>query len=249
MSVAGGGTQITRGKLRLFCFPYGGAGGSVYRSWLPLVPPDIEVCPVQFPGREIRYREPPLTRVDALIEALVRDFQTALAGPFAFFGHSIGALVAFELARELRRRRAPGPALLVLSGYPAPHLQRERPRVSHLPKQELLEALVADFDMSDEVRAYPELLDLVLPTLRADLEAVETYVYRQEPPLDCPIVVFGGSEDREAGAAQLREWAEHGRSSFQLQLFQGGHFFLNTSREEVVATLVAALREVLPAAT
>lgn len=249
MAAADGGTQANQRKLRLFCFPYGGAGGSIYQSWFPLVPPDIEICPVQFPGRETRYREPLLTRIEALVEELAQGFQTPPEGPFAFFGHSIGALVAFELARELRRMRAPGPFLLALSGYPAPHLARERPKVSHLPKQELFEALLADFDVSDEVRAYPELLDLVLPALRADFEAVEAYVYRQEPPLDSPIVVFGGSEDREARAAQLREWAEHSRSFFRMHLFQGGHFFLNTSREVVVATLVAALEEALPTAT
>lgn len=242
------GTHTGRGKLRLFCFPYGGAGGSVYRSWPALVPPDIEVCLVQFPGRETRYREAPLTRIELLVEDLVRGFDSAPKSPFAFFGHSIGALVAFELARELRRRGAIGPLLLALSGYPAPHLTRDRPRVSHLPKQELLHILNAEFDISDEVRAHPDLLDLVLPILRTDIEAVETYKYRAGPPLDSQIVVFGGSEDREARAAQLPAWAEHTRLPCRLHMFQGGHFFLNTSRTEVIATLVAALREALPPA-
>ena len=230
------------GKL-LFCFPYGGAGASLYRAWSPLLPTGIEVRPMQLPGRESRYREPLLASIDGLVKDLVGTFEPTPKGPFAFFGHSIGALIAFELTRELRHRNASGPALLVLSGYPAPHLTRDRLRLSHLPTEVLLQSLEAGAEISDELKAHPELLDLALPILRADLEAVETYEYAPEPPLDCPIVALSGSDDLGASAAQMEAWAVHTRRAFRLHLFQGGHFFLNTSRLDVIATIAKAIGE------
>ncbi len=228
-------------KLRLFCFPYGGAGASVFRSWGSVLPTWIEVVPVQVPGRESRYREAPHTRVEPLVRDLIGVFD-GLSGPFALFGHSFGALAAFETARELRRRGRPAPQAFLVSGLPAPQLERNRPRIAHLPKEELVRTLRDEFDLSPELLEMPEILDMVLPVMRADFEVVETYDYRQEPPFDFPIHPFGGRADREASEPELAAWsALSSRPPAPVRLFPGNHFYLTTARDALLATIAEAL--------
>jgi surfactin synthase thioesterase subunit len=230
-------------RLRLYCFPYGGAGAAAFRGWSRALPDWIEVVPVQVPGREARYHEAPLSHVEPLVADLMRTFHPA--GPFALFGHSLGALIAFELARELRRRGRPQPAALLVSGLPAPHLPRVRPRISHLPDTELVAALRGQFDLTEELMEHPELIEMALPVLRADFAVVETYVYREEPPFEFPIHVFGGLSDPEASADELAGWARHSTRPVPMKTFPGGHFFLNTERERLLEAVTAALREAL----
>ncbi len=228
-------------KLRLFCFPYGGAGASVFRSWGSVLPIWIEVVPVQVPGREARYREAPHTRVEPLVRDLIKTFD-GLSGPFALFGHSFGALAAFETARELRRRGRPAPQAFLVSGLPAPQLERNRPKIAHLPKEELVRTLRDEFDLSPELLEMPEILDMVLPAMRADFEVVETYDYREEPPFDFPIHPFGGRSDREASEPELAAWsALSRRPPVPVRLFPGNHFYLTTARDALLAAVAEAL--------
>jgi surfactin synthase thioesterase subunit len=233
-------------NLRLFCFPYGGAGASGYRAWSRSLPQWVEIGPVQFPGRENRFREALYTHLDPLLAELAGTLDLA-SGPFAFFGHSLGALVAFELARELRRRGRPLPSLLIPSAYPAPHLHRDRPHVAHLPDDEFVTTMQESFDVTEGLFDDPMIREMVLPVLRADLGIVESYVWREEPPLDLPIVAFGGIGDPEASEEQIHAWQAQTTRPVQVRMFPGGHFFLNTATQPVLAELAATLATVRPA--
>jgi medium-chain acyl-[acyl-carrier-protein] hydrolase len=226
--------------LRLLCFPYGGAGASGYRAWASALPPGVQIVPVNFPGREARFREAPHTHLDPLLAELVATLD--FGGRFAFFGHSLGALVAFELARELRRQGRPAPSLLVVSGYPAPHLHRDRPHVAHLSHDDFVATLRAHFDVTDELLDNPILAEMALPVLRADLAVVETYAYRAEPPLDLPLVAFGGVGDPEASEEQIRGWQAQSTRPVRVRMFPGGHFFVNAERQAVLDEIALALR-------
>ncbi|HTQ79001.1 MAG TPA: alpha/beta fold hydrolase [Thermoanaerobaculia bacterium] len=232
-------------RLPLFCFPFGGAGASSYRSWSQELPSWIDVRPMQIPGRENRFREPSYTHIEPLVAEMVEKLAPERP-PYAFFGHSLGGLVAYELTRELRRRGRPAPVLLIISGYGAPHLPRDhRPPVSHLGPEAFWEAMKADYDVTPEVMAEPMLRDLVYPILRADLEVVETYPYKEEPPLSVPLLAMGGETDPEARPDEIAAWKEHSRLPVEVRIFPGGHFFLQGCRREVLETIAAAARKVI----
>jgi surfactin synthase thioesterase subunit len=228
-------------NLRLFCFPYGGAGASGYRAWARSLPEWVEIVPVNLPGREARFREAAYTRIEPLLAELVTTLDFT-RGPFAFFGHSLGALVAFALTRELRRRGKPLPSLLAVSGYPAPHLHRDRPHIAHLPQEEFVAMLREHFDITDELLGDPVVAEMALPVLRADLAVVETYTYGGEPPLDLPLVAFGGIGDPEASEEQIRGWQAQSSRPARVRMFPGGHFFVNAERQAVLDELALALR-------
>jgi medium-chain acyl-[acyl-carrier-protein] hydrolase len=234
-------------RLPLYCFPYGGAGASAYRDWSRGLPEWIEVRPLQPPGRETRFRETPYTRLAPMVADMMGKVE-AERGPFALFGHSLGGLVAFELARELRRQGRPAPVLLVVSGFGAPHLLRDRPRVSHLAPDDFWREVQAHYDVTPEIVAEPIFRELAYPVLRADLEIVETYVYREEPPFDFPLVALGGLGDPEAAPEQIEAWTGYSRQPVRVRIFPGGHFYVNSSRPEVLAEIVQAASAAAPTA-
>lgn len=227
--------------MRLFCFPFAGGGASFYRAWIERLSPDVQVLPVQLPGREARMRETSHDRIEPLVASLAGVLGPHLDQPYAFFGHSMGALIAFELARELRRRHAPPPASLLVSGHRAPQLPRRTAARHALPEPALVAELRRLGGTPPEVLAHPELMALLLPLLRADFAVVETYAYRDEPPLDCPIVAFGGLDDEDAGQAQMSAWQAQTRDALALHMFPGGHFFLNDARDAVLGLVSRAL--------
>lgn len=200
--------------------------------------------PVNFPGRESRFREEPYTRMEPLLAELTTTLDLT-SSPFAFFGHSLGALVAFALTRELRRLGKRLPSLLVVSGYPAPQLHRDRPHVAHLPHDQFVATLREHFDVTPELLDDPVLAEMALPVLRADLAIVETWTYRDEPPLDLPLTAFGGIGDPEANEEQIRGWQAQSTQPVRVRMFPGGHFFVNSEREAVVGELATVLRSVL----
>jgi len=230
--------------MRLICFPYAGAGASAFRSWPDGLPSDVEICAVQLPGRESRITEPPVADLRELVPRLSDALEPYLDRPFAFFGHSIGALVCFELARELRRARGLEPVHLFVSGCPAPH-HPDSDRLSELSESEFVDRLKQFNGTPPEVLHHPELMQLVLPTLRADFSLRDRYLHRDEPPLSCPITAFGGMADGHVSGAKLEGWKRHSRERFQLWLFQGDHFFLRTAQEpmlEALSSLVSRCR-------
>jgi medium-chain acyl-[acyl-carrier-protein] hydrolase len=225
-------------RLRLFCLPYAGGGASVFGTWSNGLPQQVQACPIQLPGRENRLMEPPFTRLALLVQKLVGILQPYMDIPFAFFGHSMGGLICFELARELRRRHDPLPVHLFVSGRPAPQLLSQAAPMFRLPEPAFVSELRRRYNgIPDFVLQSEELTRLFLPTLRADVELIETYAYASEPPLACPITAFGGLQDSNVTRDTLAAWQDHTSSSFNLRMFPGSHFYLNESREILVRAI------------
>lgn len=228
-------------NLRLFCFPYAGGGAAVYRGWADRMPGAIEVCPVQPPGRETRFGEPAFTRLGPLVAAATEGLRPYLDRPFALFGHSMGALVAFELARKWRRDFGLAPVHLFVSGCSAPQLDDTDSRCHTLPDPEFLEELRRLNGTPRTLLENPDLMQLLLPTLKADFAVCETYEYIEQPPLYCPISALGGLQDPTTGRNQLDAWRHQTTAAFRLRLFPGDHFFLQTASPLLTQTLVQEL--------
>ena len=232
---------VPQAKLRLYCFPYAGGGVPVFRGWPDGLAAGVEVWAAHLPGRGSRSREVPMTQMLPLVQALARHLPLDGADrPFAFFGHSLGARVGFELARSLRRQGRPLPAHLFVSACAAPQLPLGRP-LHMLPKDALLAELQRRNGISPAILAQPELLDLLLPLLRADLKLVETAVYHSEPSLDCAITAFGGIEDPIVSREALQGWGGQTSGPFEMLFFTGDHFFLRTAEGQLLQAIDAVV--------
>jgi medium-chain acyl-[acyl-carrier-protein] hydrolase len=227
--------------VRLFCLPFAGGGASVYRPWDPGLPLTVEVCAVQLPGRETRFRESPYTRLAPLVADLADVLGPILDVPPVFYGHSMGALAAFELARELRRRGGPLPARLIVGGRRAPDRPPRSTPLHTLPDAEFLVELKRLNGTRSAVLENDDLMRVLLPVLRADFAVHETYVYAAEPPLDCPILAVTGEADTICRPAELEGWRRHTRAEFEAVTLPGDHFFLQTHRPQLLGLIARHL--------
>lgn len=218
-------------RVRLFCLPYAGGGASIYRLWSRKLPSDIDVCPVQLPGHENRVKEPLFTRLPPLIEALAHEVAPLLDKPFAFFGHSMGAVLSFELARYLRRHGQSEPGRLFISAHRAPQLPLGRELLYTLPAPEFLRSVYRMGGTPPAVLLNQELVRLILPILRADFTLYETYTYEEEMPFTFPITVFGGEQDKLVATNQLEAWKTQTTSAFALHVLPGDHFFIQSLQD------------------
>ena len=234
-----------RARLRLFCFPYAGGSSSVFRKWQDGLPLDVEICPVQPPGRGGRLRETPFTRVGPLVADCAQALMPFFDKPFAFFGHSKGAIVAFELARWLRRMGHSQPVILLVSGRRAPQFPDKVSHTYKLPDADFIAELRRLNGTPKEVLEHPEMMALFLPLLRADFELIQTYNYAPEPALACPIAAFGGLGDEVGSGACLEAWREQTTGRFSLHMLPGDHFFLHTARPLLLETVARRLNESL----
>ncbi len=235
-------TPRPQARLRLFCIPYAGAGAAIFRTWPNGLPADVEVCPVQLPGRGTRPTEPPFSQLSPLVQALAQAVIPLLDKPFAIFGHSLGAFIGFELARQLRRQSGIQPALFIASANRAPQIPlRDRP-IHALPEREFLVELHRMNGIPAPVWEDTELMRILLPVLRADITLYETYRYSMEPPLDCIISGFGGLQDQKVSRCDLQAWRDQTSASFALNMFLGDHFFLNTAQRLLLQVLSQHLR-------
>lgn len=225
---------LDAGAIQLFCLPHAGAGASTYRAWPAALAPDIDAIPVQFPGREGRHREPALRSAAELVAEMTPPLAARAEGTFALFGHSMGALLGYELAHELSALGKP-PTHLFVSGLGGPHLP-PGPRLHGLPDDELVEAIAKLEGTSPEVLAQPELVRLLLPLFRADLEVWETYVAHRGR-LAVPITAMGGSHDPSVRVDQLAAWEDLTSADFHLEVFEGGHFYHHAATAEVLAVI------------
>ncbi|NEA46423.1 thioesterase [Streptomyces sp. SID10815] len=237
------------GGVELLCLPHAGAGASAYRAWATgLEHSGVAACPVQPPGRERRRDEPPFTDVRPLARALADEIAEVITGPFALFGHSTGALCAFETARQLRRIGGPRPVHLFVSGRPAPHLPLDRHDLAGMTLPELTETLRRLGGTPESVLSQQGLLAALQPVLAADFSVNEAYDHRAEPALDIPFTAFAGEQDGGAGPRDTAAWAEHTTESFRLHVLEGGHFAVFAHAERVHALVAEALADHVPPA-
>ncbi|GGU28738.1 thioesterase II family protein [Streptomyces violascens] len=231
------------GAPKLYCFAHGGGSATEYLRWGRDMP-GAEFQAVQLPGRGSRFSEPGFASMEALVAAFLDEVPLSPA-PFAFFGHSLGSLIAYEVTRALRDAGRPLPARLVLSGYPAPHLRHVRvdDPLHHLPDDELIDRVAKIHGgIPQEVLDSPELRELVVGALRDDYRVLETYAWRETEPLPVPITVFGGSADHPRD--QMDAWQQHTTADLTVRQFPGGHFYLREEPAPVLRALAAALRDV-----
>ncbi len=245
-------TWITRSTpkphaaIRLFCFPYAGGGSVVFHHWGAELPADVEVCAVKLPGRESRLAEPPIPRLAPLVNALAEGLLPYMDRPFAFFGHSLGGLVSFELIHELLRRQCPTPVHLLVSATRAPHIPPDGPAIHDLPTPAFIEQL-RDFKGTPEaILNNPAMMDILLPVLRADFAISETRAHSEKTPIACPIAVFSGLQDTIVSEDALLAWQPYTHSAFTKHSIAGGHFFINHARSELLDKVRQVLTPYLP---
>lgn len=219
-------------RVRLVCLPYAGASSVIYRDWARGMGPDVEVCAVELPGRSLRIREPLERRIEPLVSGLFDAIRELDDKPLALFGYSMGALLGFELARALRHRRGSEPRLLMVAACIAPHVGwTHRPPLHAIADDEqfLAELTLRYGPVAPELLAHPDMRQLVIGLMRADLEVLESYVHRSGPALACPVVAFGGDDDHATPREALRAWRVHGSGRFEMAMFPGDHFFLRSA--------------------
>jgi surfactin synthase thioesterase subunit len=231
-------------QLRLFCFPFAGGGAGAFRGWAEHLPPGVALVPARLPGRETRLGEPPFDSMEPLIEALSEAISPQLEKPFALFGHSLGAAIAFELARSLRTRGRPLPSALFVSGARAPQFRR-----GHVPPpppsdDELLQELKRLEGIPRNLLENQELLEFALPVLRADTAIYRNYMYTSGPPLDCDIRAYGGYDDKRITRSEIEAWSEQTTRSFSCEMFPGGHFFIRSHEDEFLKALSSHLSRI-----
>lgn len=224
-------------RLRLYCFPYAGGGVPVFRNWLRHLPSSIELHIVQLPGRGSRLFEQPYTQIAGLVKEITDKFIAQMDGSFAFFGHSLGAIISFELARLLKQNYQLTPIHLFVSGHAAPQLMDPFEPIYQLPDDEFILRVRELNGAPVEVFENAELMELFLPVLRADFTLNETYQFQPGPLLSSPITSFGGSEDLRVPGELLQAWGELTTQPFNMRIFPGDHFFLHTAQTQVIETI------------
>ncbi|MEV2250870.1 alpha/beta fold hydrolase [Streptomyces sp. NPDC050147] len=226
-------------RIRLLCVPPAGTGAAMFRPWATALAPDIEVIAVRLPGRETRFGEQPATHVDDLVPELLDGLRPWLKAPHAWFGHSMGALVAFEACRMSLRTGLAVPSRLHVACHPGPQLV-ERRFAGVGPSDDDLMAYLRDVGgVPEEIRQSPAFAAF-LPMLRADFDVLRTYRHRPGPPLDLPISVYGGASDDGVDARELAAWGEHSSTGCEVRMLPGGHFFPREDPGRLLAAIAAA---------
>ncbi|MBT2764749.1 alpha/beta fold hydrolase [Paenibacillus sp. ISL-20] len=225
-------------KCKLFCLPYAGGSATIYMRWKRHLHGHIELHPVELAGRGRRLLEPHYGSMDEMVEDLYEYLDPLLdEGDFAFFGHSMGALIAYELAHAVRKKKGREPIHLFVSGTYPPHARRNL-TLHLLSDARLQQEIKLLGGTEDEVFEREELLRLFLPGLRRDLELVETHCFQsREELIPCDISVLNGKEDKATEGINLMDWSAYGSRDCQLYEFEGGHFFINEHTEQVVSLI------------
>lgn len=228
--------------LRCFCLPYAGGSARVFQSWSRHLPASLDVYAIELPGHGTRLTEPPLRHLNDILVAIAEVIQPLLDRRFVLFGHSMGALISFELARYCRRHDLPMPAHLYVSGHRAPQLPDPEPPVHTLPEAAFRDKLTRLQGTSPAVLNNEEFMALLLPVLRADFAVCETYIYAPEPPLPCPITAFGGTRDPATQRGRLRAWQSQTQTNFTRHVLPGNHFFIHSAEAALLQHLKDTLR-------
>jgi len=226
-----------RTQLRLYCFSYAGGSAAVFAPWHDLIDPGIEICAVQLPGRADRIAEPLCLSIAQAVEAIAQETQRPDGLPYAFFGHSLGGLLAFEVARFCARHYFTLPKHLIVSGCGAPQLRSASRSLHELPDSQFIDLLHQYDGTPREILQNEELMGLLLPAIRADFGMVANYEYRHSPRLKVPITVLAGLQDSHVSPAQAEGWCRETESGCHLEWLEGGHFFIHSQREEIIRSV------------
>lgn len=231
-------TPCTAASAHLFCFPYAGGSAATFRLWPARLPTQLGVWVVQLPGRASRLDELAVSDIPALADAVARALAPHLHLPLTFFGHSMGAVLAFEVARFLTSRGGPAPRHLVVSGRRPPDMPGTETPIHRLSDDKFIAEIGRRYGaVPAELLREPEVLALLLPGLRADFASLETFRPGMRPPLDCPISAFGGTHDPLTPRAHLEAWRRQTTGAFRVRNFPGDHFYLNGQRAVLLADL------------
>ncbi|MCG7563242.1 MULTISPECIES: alpha/beta fold hydrolase [Pseudoalteromonas] len=231
-------------KLRLFCFPYAGGSPAIYMPWNSALHPDVELVLLQFPGRGARMAEPAHVTMQQKVDELLAYQAFLTEKPYVLMGHSLGSRVIFEVTKHLVQQNAPLPRHLIASGSRAPHTSTDKKRIYNLPHDEFVEELYKLNGTPKELLEHKELMELLLPLLRADFQIAECY-QAQPVNLPCPITVFHGYDDIEISAEQLHGWQDLSEHKIDIHYFNGGHFFINQCSDEVISQVNQVLHKIL----
>ena len=234
-------------RLRLFCFPYAGGGASIFRLWSKELPEEVEVCPIYLPGRESRFSEPGFTDVQTLAQVLTDKLLPYTDIPFAIFGHSMGGLISYVWACHIRKTHDKVPSHIFISAQRAPQLPPAHPPIHHLPDATFLEELFRLGGTPATIMQNKELMELMLPMLRADFTLYETYTYTPDAPFACPISTYYGEQDHLVASRELAAWDEHTASFFTVSAIPGNHFFLQSSQSLLLRNMSQKLVETIGA--
>ncbi len=232
----------SKADLRLFCFPYAGGSSIIFRSWLDKLPDNIEICPIELPGRGSKIKLTPLNRLEPIVQELSLQIKPYLDKPFAFFGHSMGGLVSFELTRLLHNKYEVNPVHLFISARRAPQIPDLEVPIHNLPEADFITELRRYNGTPNTVLENQELMQLFLPILRADFAVLETYVYASTQPLKCPISVFGGLQDNKVNIEELEAWREQTSNYFSLNMLPGNHFFIHENLSLLIECICEQLQ-------
>jgi medium-chain acyl-[acyl-carrier-protein] hydrolase len=237
-------------SLRLFCLPYaGGSAAAIYGRWSRQLDARTEVIPVELAGRGARIAETPVPSAAVMVNDALRAVLPCSQEPFALFGHSLGAVLAFEMARRLEHEYGRPPAHLFVSGFGAPDEPATPDLAYLLPEHEFRDRLRDLSGTPREVLDNDDLMELVLPVLRADFAAIAQWRFSPGPPLSCPVTVFGGLADPEVEVATLAGWQRQTTASCEVRLLPGQHFYINESPDLLLPTVTSRLHSTWPAAS
>ena len=227
----------SKAKLRLFCLPYAGGNAVIFKSWAKNIMSDIEIVAIQPPGRSTRLQETPFKHMDMLIDDLMTVFPSVLDKPYVIFGHSLGSRIGFELLARLQHQELRLPEHFIASGSRGPHIPCLDEISYDLPDDQFVLKLKAMGGTPAELLDSNELMALLLPMIRADFQIAETHHFSGNILLDIPVTVFGGKNDPRVSIQELHTWQQHFSLPADIALFDGGHFFIDTHRHDVIARL------------
>lgn len=241
------GNTFGSGKVGLICLPYAGGGAGAFYRWSLFLDTAIDLIRIQLPGHETRIREPLLKRLDEVVNVLADALFPFLDRPFMVYGHSMGGLLGFELIRKLRADHGIIPAHFFVSSFRAPHLPPEDPTIHDLPEEQFIDKLRQYGGVPEQVLAERELMELMLPILRADFQILETYIYKEGLPMECPITAFGGIQDPKIKPRMIEAWRNETSCTFRSMFYPGGHFFISERPQAVVSAINNETRAILQA--
>lgn len=229
----------------LVCCHYGGGSATAFRGWEKDLPDGVLLIGIQLPGRESRFSETHISSLSLIVEQLSSALLPFINIPYILFGHSIGGLICFELARALRKVSLPLPKCLIISATNAPQKLMVREHISDKSDEEFINCLRLYNGLPDELVVDQQMMSIFIPMLRADLQILETYQYEEKMPLNCKLVVLGGLNDPNVPLEDIAAWCIHTNFSCNIRLFPGNHFFIKSHKKEVLAYLSEVIKSQL----